>query len=328
MRVRRLRNNWLSSLRTMAKMRSLILVTYASFCLILRSARQNTMAEKTTRHENCRKLRKCRIRQADHKKSEHLAHYDFRGAHGGGKQLLHGAHLPLAGYRERSQQRGNDHHHGGDQARHDVVRGFQGAVVPDAHARIHGGNQRYTGAAVLPIGAHLQGIVLYQALHVAQGDGCGVGIAAIQQNLNVGLTSGIQALGVIAWDHDAQKDRALVDVLFNIGIAIRESLDLKKSGAAEALDEGAAVGAVVAVEDQRRNEVHVQLERVAEQQHLKQRQEQRHDEAAGVAQDMAELLLEHGMSASEAHGFFCSSASISPTKTSSMVGWIGSSRLI
>src|ERR1022692_3552874 len=55
-----------------------------------------------------------RIRQADHKKSEHLAHYDFRGAHGSGKQLLHGAHLPLAGYRERSQQRGNDHHHGGD----------------------------------------------------------------------------------------------------------------------------------------------------------------------------------------------------------------------
>src|ERR1039458_3215546 len=317
MRVRRLRNNWLSSLQTMAKMRSLILVTYASFCLILRSASQNTMAEKPTRnststhntrrptpasvssyappartrwrksppetalhpttragprqllshpplrqpehdggkahqkqhfnpqhaqahafqedgpddgdeitrrhhvredldgyghvlnrvkearqhergqergdepqlegkqlgagqrrnqdapeegsrkkdhggqgqppgaaaerhavHENSHQHRNGRIRQADHKKSEHLAHYDFRGAHGSGKQLLHGAHLPLAGYRERSQQRGNDHHHGGDQARHDVVRGFQGAVVPDAHARIHGGIQRYTGAAV------------------------------------------------------------------------------------------------------------------------------------------------------------------------------------
>jgi hypothetical protein len=146
--------------------------------------------------------------------------------------------------------------------------------------------------------------------------------------LNVGLIPGIQALGVIARDHDSQQHLAFVDAPFNVRIATRESLDLKKPGTAEAFDEGATVGAVVAVVDQRGNAVHVQIERVAEQQHLKQRQEQRHDEAAGVAQDMANLLLEHGTGASQVHGFFCSSASISPTKTSSMVGSMGCSVLI
>ena len=101
------------------------------------------------------------------------------------------------------------------------------------------------------------------------------------------LLARVQALGIIARNHDAHQDLALVDALFDGRVVIDESLDLEKPGAAEALDQGAAVGAVVAVVDQSGDAVHIQVERVAEQQHLEQGQNQRHDEAAGIAQRCA-----------------------------------------
>ena len=52
-------------------------------------------------------------------------------------------------------------------------------------------------------------------------------------------------------------------------ITVRESFDLEKTGGVEALDQGAALGAMVGIEDQRGNAVHVQIQRVTEQQHLK-----------------------------------------------------------
>src|ERR1039457_3844911 len=43
-------------------------------------------SERHALHQNSPQPRNGRIRQADHKKSEHLAHYQFRGAHGGGNR--------------------------------------------------------------------------------------------------------------------------------------------------------------------------------------------------------------------------------------------------
>jgi hypothetical protein len=59
---------------------------------------------------------------------------------------------------------------------------------------------------------------LQQALHVAQGDGSRIGIAAIQQHLNVRFAPAVQALGVIARNHDAQQDLALVDAFFDFAV--------------------------------------------------------------------------------------------------------------
>ena len=60
------------------------------------------------------------------------------------------------------------------------------------------------------------------------------------------LSPGADALRVIPRNREADQDFAFVDGFFDARIAVDEALDLEEARAAEALDQRAAVGAVVA----------------------------------------------------------------------------------
>ena len=108
------------------------------------------------------------------------------GRSGVESNLLHGADLPFARDGERGEQGGDDHQDDGDQAGHDVVLGFERAVVPDAHARINGRDGRGAAAApVLRCRAEFERVGLHDGFGIAKRDGGGVGIAAIEQELHV-----------------------------------------------------------------------------------------------------------------------------------------------
>src|SRR5262249_23634420 len=90
---------------------------------------------------------------------------------------------------------------------------------------------------------------------------------------------------------------------------------------------------VALVVDVDRNAIHIQAQGISEEHQHHQRLHQRGHQASGVANDVEEFLTEHRARAPPVHAFTSSlarcfaSCSIRPTKTSSMVGLIGSSRV-
>ena len=72
------------------------------------------------------------VHQADAEVGQELAEHDLGARHRRGRQLLHGAALPLARDGERGEQARDDHHDHRHQAGHDHVAARQLLVVPDA----------------------------------------------------------------------------------------------------------------------------------------------------------------------------------------------------
>ena len=128
-----------------------------------------------------------RIDDADHEKRQHFAEHHLGRPQRRREQLLHRAHFPLARDGQRGQQRRDDHEDDGDQSRHDVVLGFERAVVPDAQARIdrwHRRARRRCGSA--PATAVRAQYVAHQRFRIAQSDRRRIGIAAVDQHLHFG----------------------------------------------------------------------------------------------------------------------------------------------
>ncbi len=158
---------------------------------------------------------------------------------------------------------------------------FEIAVVPDADARIDGNAQRLASALDLRVRAQLRGIAFDDGVGIAQRDGGGVGVAAIDQQLDVGFIAREQVARVIARNDDAQQDGALVDAAIGGPVVIHDRLaNLEIARTAKLVDQFAAFGRAVLIVDVGGDAVHVERERVAEQQQHDERQRQRESQAA------------------------------------------------
>ena len=151
------------------------------------------------------------VGEAEREIGEQFAEHQFAGPHGRGEQLLHGAVFPFARDGERTEHGRDDHHGDGDQSGNDKVLGFQIAVVPDADAGIDGNAQRLAAALYLGIGAQLRGVAFDHGVGISERDGCGIGIAAIDQQLDVGFIAREQVSRVVARHDEAQQHGALID---------------------------------------------------------------------------------------------------------------------
>ena len=107
-------------------------------------------------------------------------------------------------------------------------------------------------------------------------------------NCTCATLPGRQIFGVVAGNDDSQQGRARVHGLFDRAVIVHLVDDLEIARAAEILDQRVAHRCPVQVVDHGRNMVHIQAERVAEHQQHHQRQPQRGDQAARVAQDVQE----------------------------------------
>src|SRR5208337_1543523 len=123
----------------------------------------------------------------------------------------------------------------------------------------------------------------------------------------------------VLFDHQPEQYGAAVDAGLDRFVVGPVGDDRKVLRAAETVDEIAALLGVVHIVDRRRNAVHVQRQRIAEQDQQQHRERQRHGQAQGVTDDVPPLFVKDGNESTEAHLLAASCASIAVMKTSSIV---------
>ena len=162
---------------------------------------------------------------------------------------------------------------------------------------------------------------------VADGDGGRVRVAAVDDQLRVGVAAGVDLLGEIAGHHQPHHHLPPVDRADQVVVVVHPHAEGEIARAAETADELPAPHRVALVPHGHRHVVHVQRQGVAEQRQQQRRRGQGHQQTAIIAQNVQDFLAGDGRDAAELHrATSCSGcsarsrASIRATNTSSSVG--------
>ena len=124
-----------------------------------------------------------------------------------------------------------------------------------------------------------------------------------------------------------QSPRSIAATISRVGVDVVDDGEIERR--LEVLEQVLAELAAFAVEGADRKVLEVEIDAVAEQKHLRERQQQRDHQAARIAPDLQHLLHRNGLEPAQPHAAclrLAISTAMSCTKTSSSEGWMRSSR--
>ena len=225
---------------------------------------------------------------------ERLAEDEFDGADGGDEDLLHRADFLFADDGHAGEHEGDEGDEGGDDAGDVEVSAFEVGVEPGAGVEADLGERL---EAALGAGEAIEedaaAVLFGDAGGVGESDAGGIGVGAVDDDLEGGGMAAAEGLGEAFVDDDGGADAAAVQQIGDGGVVGDVCHDIEEVGGGEAGQEVAAFGGVVAVEDGQADMADVGRDGVAEDDDLEDGHGEDDAFHPRVAQDLAELLLEH-----------------------------------
>lgn len=133
-----------------------------------------------------------------------------------------------------------------------------------------------------------------QAAEIAADHPGGIGVAAVQQHLYFRCPACAQIRGETVPDHQCQPHLAAIQQRPGLLISLDTGGRCEIAGGAHHRHQVAALGAVVPVQDGGGDVLHIHIDGIAEDHRLQGRDDEQHDPHARVAEDLDELLDQHG----------------------------------
>ena len=232
----------------------------------------------------------------------HLAHDQFQRADRRDDELLDRAALALAHDRRGGEHGGQHHQDHADQRRDHVVGADQIGVVPHLCAHLH---RRLRRARLAARGGALHHDVRRLRLpdHRRRGErGAGdARVRAVDHKRHLGLLPAGQPLAVVGRDDQPGPRLAAVDQPAQLRLAVHVVGHHEIIGGAIGVEQGARRGRTILIQHGQRHVAHVVGRRVAQQEQLHHRHDQRDPQGARVAHDLDELFADQGEQSAEVY---------------------------
>src|SRR5581483_2788353 len=214
--------------------------------------------------------------------------------------LLHGADLLLADDRHGGEDQGDGHDDVGDHAGHEVVAAVEVGIEPDAGARhdLRGrrgdraGGASRQDAGILAVRRDGAGEPGNERPGVARDEGRGVGVRAVDQDLNFGGTAAQDVALEAGEDAHDGLGFAAVEGALHVLLAGGLDDDVEPAGALEAGAQLARKRGAVHIHPGDAGVVDVEIDGEAEDQQLDEGREEEEDAHARLAQGLDEFLTQ------------------------------------
>ena len=224
-----------------------------------------------------------------------LADEDFPRRKRRDQHLIEGSLFPFSGHGKGGEQHDLNDAQRGQHAGHDVPARFELRIEPCPHDDGHGG---FDAAGGVP--------AFHNLGKVALRDGGRGGIAAVENDLNVGTLAGEKFVGKVAAYLHGEQRLAVVDPFFGLGRAVERGLTGEFFRTVEAGDEVAGEGGAALIAHDVGHEVEVVGGRVAEDERLDDHGHDEHQPVGRILENDEQLFDAEAAESSEqekkAHG--------------------------